>query len=135
LNSKSRKEGAIYYYFNQPELKNIANSNNSAKYGPDIQGYQVKIFLNRSPSDEMMLDNISSKIHFISPLILKLFSYEGQTMIQNIVKQILIQAVDKNVSSIGGLNFEILKAGIVTFDAITFVAFPGTKDAKNLSFK
>jgi predicted outer membrane repeat protein len=129
-NNATIKGGAIYYDYKRPEFENVTYVNNSADYGPNIASYPVKILLNDSNSEHMVLNNIGSKIQLETPLNLKLVDYDGQTMNQNNFNQILIQATDEKISSISGFNSELLREGVVTFHAIQFVGSPGSKNVK-----
>jgi predicted outer membrane repeat protein len=129
-NSATIKGGAIYYDYKRPVFENVTYVNNLADYGPNIASYPVKILLNDSSPEHMFLNNIGSKIQLETPLNLRLVDYDMQTMSQNSFNQILIQAVNETTSSVSGFNSELLKQGVATFDAIQFVASPGSKNIK-----
>jgi len=54
------KGGAYYYPKYRPKLINNTFTNNTAKYGPDIGSIPIKIFINDSISNEVILENIPS---------------------------------------------------------------------------
>ena len=54
------KGGAYFYPKFRPSLISNTFTNNTAKYGPDIGSIPIKIFINDSISNEVILENIPS---------------------------------------------------------------------------
>lgn len=126
LNSASVKGGAIFYDYKKPELLSVVNTNNSAPYGPDLASYAVKIRMLGKTTDVMQVDNVGSDIVIPQTLNFELLDYNNQVMVLNNINQIVISAVNTNVSSVSGTYSELLKNGIASFDSLKAIAVPGS---------
>ena len=76
----------------------------------------------------MTLDRIGSNKDLGGDLVFKLVDYDGQTMILENTRQILIQPTNHSASSMGGFNSGIFKQGVVALSSVKFVATPGSQN-------
>ena len=124
-NAAVEKGGAIYYSYNRPNLSGIVYLNNIAQYGKDIASYAVKIRVKESGTDIIEFNDVGSGVVYDHTIYLALVDYDNQVMNLNNVSQIIINPVNRTLSTILGTNAALLKSGIGTFDNIIAVAAPG----------
>ena len=129
-NSAETKGGAIYYGYNRPMLADMLFSNNSATYGPDLASYAVKIRIQGSDTETIVLDNIGSGIVNEEPFTLELLDFDNQVMILNNENQITISAMNRSQASVSGANSRQLDSGVATFDSFIAIGDPGSKGVK-----
>jgi predicted outer membrane repeat protein len=129
-NTASVQGGAIYYNYKRPTFSNVMYQNNSAEYGRDIASYPVKIQVENSESDELVLSDVGSGVKLDTPLNLKLVDFDNQTIVLDNSTQIFIQAINFSQAAVKGFNAEILNQGVASFDDILFIAPPGSKNIK-----
>ena len=113
-------------------MSRIDYYDNKAQYGPDIASYPVKIKIANSTQDEMRIENVGSGLTYPQTLYFGLYDYDDQIVALENSYQILISAVDAQVSSIDGFNAVLLDQGIARFDNMAFTASPGSS---NISYK
>jgi hypothetical protein len=129
LNRATSKGGGIFYNYRRPTLNSINNVNNSAPYGPDLASYAVKIRMQGSNSDSMVLNNVGPNV-VIGTFSLELLDYDNQVMVLNNINQIAISSVNLSEATIQGTNAALLKEGVGKFDLLKSLAVPGTRGAK-----
>jgi hypothetical protein len=129
LNRATNKGGGIFYNYKRPTLTSINNVNNSAFYGPDLASYAVKIRMQGSNSDSMVLNDVGPNV-VIGKFSLELLDYDNQVMVLNNINQIVISSINSNEASIQGTNAALLREGVGTFDLLKSLAVPGTRGAK-----
>ena len=104
--------------------------NNSAHYGPDLASYAVKIRIQGSDTDTIVLDNIGSGIVNEDSFTLELLDFDNQVMILNNQNQITISAMNRSQASVSGTNSKQISSGVATFDSFIAIAEPGLKGVK-----
>ena len=99
------KGGAIYYDYGRPEfVSSIIFNNNSAKYGPDIASYAVKITFENDTSNDMKINNFGSGIVYEEVLKFAVRDYDNQIMVLDDENQIIISSGNPSISQISGFN-------------------------------
>ena len=73
----------------------------------------------------MSLDNVGSGVKYPQTLYFGLYDYDDQIIVIESSNQVIISAIDAQVSSILGFNARLLNQGVAEFDKIAFVAAPG----------
>ena len=111
-------------------LVDMLFSNNSATYGPDLASYAVKIRIQGSDTETIVLDNIGSGIANEEPFTLELLDFDNQVMVMNNENQITISAMNRSQASVSGANSRQLDSGVATFDSFIAVGDPGSKGVK-----
>ena len=127
-NGAVTKGGAIYYGFNKPVSTYMVFSNNSAPYGPDLASYAVKIRIQGSDTDVIVLDNLGSGIATEEVLILELLDFDNQVMVLNNEDQISISSLNRSIASVAGVSSRQLSRGAAAFDNFITTAEPGSKN-------
>ena len=128
-NDASSKGGAIYYSYQRPELSGNIFRNNTAKYGPNIASFPVRIVLANTQEGSLVLNNVGSGIEYPEDLVFSLVDSDGQTMLLDSESTLKISGVD-NEASLEGIDYSKVSQGTATFKGLTFIAKPGSKHMK-----
>jgi hypothetical protein len=110
---------------NRPQLSNNVYSNNSALYGQDIASYAVRIVNEVDGSNVIHLNDVGSGIQYTKGIKLSLVDYDDQKMVLDNASTIKITPFSAN-SSISGIDYAKVTAGVANFDEITFESKAGT---------
>ena len=127
-NIATSKGGALFYDYVRPSMNRIHYHDNVAQYGSNIASYPVKIKIVNSTQDQMRLENVGSGITHQQTLYFGLYDYDDQIMELESSNQIVISAVDTQVSSIDGFNAVLLDQGVARFDSVAFISDPGSSN-------
>ena len=119
--------GGIYYDLNRPLISNCKFENNSAKYGPDIASYPVKIVESGTLNNKISLNDVASNLEYETTLYFDLIDYDGQVL--NLEDSSTIKIVaDSPGTSVKGTDFAKLTEGKAEFDNLIFVGETGDSD-------
>ena len=111
-------------------MYNISYENNSAIYGNNIASYPIKITLNNTDSDDIILNDTVSGQTYSPALEFKLVDHDGQTISTDSSSIIKVSFID-NDTSIDGTLRAVTNQGVTSFDQLMFNAKPGSV---NVSF-
>lgn len=130
-NSAETQGGAIYYNLNRPVISGLKFENNSAKYGPDIASYAVRIVESGTNSNKVKLNYVASGLLYTEALGFNLVDIDNQIMNLESGNTVKIVAIENN-TQVRGTDFSKLVNGKVEFNNIIFKAEAG---ASNISFR
>ena len=119
--------GGIYYNLNRPVISNLRFNGNSAKYGPNIASYPVKVVSKNTHQNKISLEDVASGLDYNQTLYFELVDYDDQVM--NLENSKTVKIVpNEDTSSVRGTDFAKLNAGVAEFDNLIFRAEAGKKD-------
>jgi len=99
------KGGYIYYDYKRPYLHtDLVVNNNSAKYGPDIASYAVKLTIASDPNAPLELNDLGSGIVYSKNLSLSLRDFDNQIMNLDSQNQIILLSKNISEAQVGGFN-------------------------------
>ena len=123
-NNASNRGGSIYYNLYRPIMQNLTFTNNYASYGPNIASYAIKIKLNNSYSDDIILENVGSGVLYDQTLDFILIDADNQTMVLDSSSQIEIKSFSSD-TLVSGINAVKANQGAVSFSSLYFTSNPG----------
>jgi hypothetical protein len=126
-NQATSRGGAIFYNMNRPHFSDNVYSNNSALYGKDVASYAVRIVNEVDGSNVINLDDVGSGIQYTKGIDLSLVDYDNQKMVLDNESTIKITPSSAN-SSISGIDYAKVTAGVANFDELIFESKAGTSD-------
>jgi hypothetical protein len=110
---------------NRPQFSDNVYSNNSALYGQDVASYAVRIVNEVDGSNIINLDDVGSGIQYTKGIELSLVDYDDQKMVLDNDSTIKITPSSAN-SSISGIDYAKVTAGVANFDELIFESRAGT---------
>ena len=79
-NIATEQGGTICYNFRRPSLHNTTFYNNQAMYGINLASYPVRIILDNSVNDDMILTNVVSGVTYPDTLRFSIVDFDNQVM-------------------------------------------------------
>ncbi|CAI2377869.1 unnamed protein product [Moneuplotes crassus] len=130
VNNTAAEVGAgIYYNMHRPLMKNIKNTGNVAKYGPNIASYPVRIVQRGTNTNKVLLDNVASGLQYEEKLEFDLVDFDGQIMNLESSNTIKILIEDSRIS-IKGTDFGKLVNGQTELTNLIFIGEVGLQNVK-----
>ena len=105
-------------------MQNLTFTNNYASYGSNIASYAIKIKLNNSYSDDIILENVGSGVLYDQTLDFILIDADNQTMVLDSSSQIEIKSFSSD-TLVSGINAVKANQGAVSFSSLYFTSNPG----------
>jgi len=96
---------------------------NSAKYGPDIASYAIKVVEQNSSSDQVVLNNVGSGIRN-DEFVFQLVDHDNNVLLLENATQIIIAPSSSN-QMVLGTRAKTVNAGVAIFDDLILVSQPG----------
>ena len=128
-NKATEQGGAITYNFINPLLLQNYFRNNTADYGDNLASYPVRIGLENSLKDDIIIwPEVGSGIILDEEIKLALFDYDDQIITIDQSSQIIILPKNQTQARIGGTNAVVVKNGVATFNGLYATSEPGSKN-------
>ena len=121
-NSATTNGGAIMYDFFKPTLSGNVFTNNSARYGPNIAGYPVKVVAQDVPSQVW-----ASGLTIATPIKYKLVDADGLTITTDSDSVITISSQSSSDKVIGNSDVTVVN-GTATFSDVALISSPNGKN-------
>lgn len=128
-NSASVQGGAISYDFLPPLIASCLFLSNSAKYGPNLASYPIRITSCISPFQNITLSSVGSGIPYPDQLTLWLLDHQSQVLSLMNKSQIKITSVSSEAYVLG-VNSAQITEGKATFENLIFEYKPGGRDVE-----
>lgn len=106
-------------------MTNNSFSNNTAKYGPIIASYPIKIKMKDSDSDQIYFKNVVSGISENITFLCGLYDHDGQITSLDNTSQLELRSIVNNTKITGYILVKVTE-GVGSFQDIVFFGTPGT---------
>ena len=118
--------GGVMYDLHRPIFSNMFFDSNSALYGPNIASYAIKVKVDNSSENSVIMSNAVSG-QTSQEFTFSILDYDNQIINLDSTSKITIKAKTTGAQVIGK-NIGVANTGVAKMEGIVFISEPGSKN-------
>ena len=118
--------GGVMYDLHRPTFSNMFFDSNSALYGPNIASYAIKVKVDNSSENSVIMSNAVSG-QTSQEFTFSILDYDNQIINLDSTSKITIKARTTGAQVIGK-NIGVANTGVAKMEGIVFISEPGSKN-------